>query len=224
MDAYVAKFPQLSLVAQTPQVQILHTRIRDKDATREDFVFYSDRLIRLIVESGLSLLPTKEHDVTTPTGDVYKGAVPMSGICGVSIMRAGESMEQALRDTCRGARIGKILIQRNEASETKEPDTRYSYSKVPLDIAERWVFLLDPMLATGGSAIRAVETLINQYKVKEERIIFLNVVSCPEGLEAFTTKFPLIRIVSSAVDPKLNNSRYILPGLGDFGDRYFGTM
>lgn len=220
--AMLKQYPQVALVRQTPQVIFLHTMIRDEATTRLDFVFYSDRLIRLIVEEGLVHLPMARKDVNTPTGARYEGLMAAAGVCGVSIMRAGESMENALRETCRGVRIGKILIQRNE--HTAEPDDRYSYSKMPKDINDRWVFLMDPMLATGGSAIRAVNILLSQYNVKEERIIFINVVSCPEGLAAFCAKFPKIRVVTSAIDECLNEKKYIVPGLGDFGDRYFGTQ
>ena len=217
------EFPQLHLINQNRQVTIIQTHIRDAKSSREDFIFYADRLIRLIVEEGLSFLPDHDVETKTLTGSIYKGVVSSAHIAGVSIMRAGESMEQALRDTCRAVRIGKILIQRNEATADKTPDERYSYSKMPKDIATRSVFLMDPMLATGGSAIRAVECLIKQYQVKEENIIFLNVVCCPEGIKAFCTKYPKIHIVTAAVDECLNEARYILPGLGDFGDRYFGT-
>lgn len=223
MSTLLEKYPQLHLVPQSNQVKLLHTRIRDASSSREDYVFFADRLIRLIVEEGLNLLPVVSKDVMTPTQVPYHGVEHKQGICGVSIMRAGESMEQALRETCRGVRIGKILIQRDETSKDKAPDARFSYSKVPLDIHERIVFLMDPMLATGGSAMKAVEILIDKYGVKEANIIFLNVVSCPEGLETFTSKFPQVRIVTSAIDEKLNEHKYILPGLGDFGDRYFGT-
>ena len=139
-------------------------------------------------------------------------------ICGVSIMRAGESMEQGLRDCCRSVRIGKILIQRDE--ETALP--KLYYSKLPKDIDQRFCLLLDPMLATGGSANKAIEVLIDN-GVKEERIIFINLVACPEGIEAVVTKFPKLKIVTAAVDAGLNERKYIIPGLGDFGCRYFGT-
>lgn len=218
-----ANYPQLTLIRQTNQIRVCHSRIRDANSSREDYVFFADRLIRLIVEEGLNLLPVQEVDIATPTQAVYKGVAPQVAICGVSIMRAGESMEAALRETCRGVRIGKILIQRDEATKDKTPDARFNYSKVPLDIEKRHVFLMDPMLATGGSAIKAAEILIEKYSVKEENIIFLNVVSCPEGLENFTKRFPKIRIVTSAIDECLNEHKYIVPGLGDFGDRYFGT-
>lgn len=119
--------------------------IRDKNTDRGDFIFYSNRIIRLLVEEGLNHLPTVEHTVTTPVGSQYAGLMFQGKICGVSIMRAGEAMEQGLRDCCRSVRIGKILIQRDE--ETAMP--KLFYDKLPEDIAERWVLLLDPMFATG---------------------------------------------------------------------------
>ena len=119
--------------------------IRDKNTDRADFIFYSNRIIRLLVEEGLNHLPVMEHTVTTPVGRTYAGLMFQGKICGVSIMRAGEAMEQGLRDCCRSVRIGKILIQRDE--ETSKP--KLFYDKLPEDIADRWVLLLDPMFATG---------------------------------------------------------------------------
>jgi uracil phosphoribosyltransferase len=119
--------------------------IRNKETQRGDFIFYSNRIIRLLVEEGLNHLPTIEHTVTTPVGRTYDGLAFQGKICGVSIMRAGEAMEQGLRECCRSVRIGKILIQRDE--ETSRP--KLFYDKLPEDIADRWVLLLDPMLATG---------------------------------------------------------------------------
>lgn len=119
--------------------------IRDKGTGRADFIFYSNRIIRLLVEEGLNHLPVVEHSVTTPVGRAYLGVKFEGKICGVSIMRAGEAMEQGLRDCCRSVRIGKILIQRDE--ETCKP--KLFYDKLPADIANRWALLLDPMFATG---------------------------------------------------------------------------
>lgn len=119
--------------------------IRDAKTDRADFIFYSNRIIRLLVEEGLNHLPVIEHAVTTPVGHTYAGVQFQGKICGVSIMRAGEAMEQGLRDCCRSVRIGKILIQRDE--ETCMP--KLFYDKLPEDIADRWVLLLDPMFATG---------------------------------------------------------------------------
>ena len=119
--------------------------IRDEKTERADFIFYSNRIIRLLVEEGLNHLPVVAQTVTTPVGKSYLGVKFQGQICGVSIMRAGEAMEQGLRDCCRSVRIGKILIQRDE--ETSKP--KLFYEKLPTDIAERWVLLLDPMFATG---------------------------------------------------------------------------
>jgi len=131
-------------------------------------------------------------------------------------MRAGESMEQGLRDCCRSVRIGKILIQRDE--ETSLP--KLFYDKLPEDIAHRWVLLLDPMFATGGSAMMAIQVLIER-GVPEDRILFLNLLASPEGIENFAKKFPKVRIVTAFIDQGLDEKNYIIPGLGDFGDRFY---
>lgn len=157
-----------------------------------------------------------EHLVVTPTGETFHGVKFKGKICGVSIMRAGESMEQGLRDCCRSVRIGKILIQRDE--ETALP--KLFYEKLPQDIADRYVFLLDPMLATGGSASMAVDVLISR-GVPEERIMFLNLIAAPEGIDLFTSKFPKVKIITGVVDEGLDENKFIKPGLGDFGDRYY---
>ena len=131
------------------------SKIRDKSTDRGDFIFYSNRIIRLLVEEGLNHLPTTQHTVVTPTNQHYDGLAFQGKICGVSIMRAGESMEQGLRECCRSVRIGKILIQRDE--ETAQP--KLFYSKLPEDIADRWVLLLDPMFATGESPSHGGSTI-----------------------------------------------------------------
>jgi len=113
-------------------------------------------------------------------------------------------------------RIGKILIQRNE--ETSLP--KLFYEKLPPDIKDRWVLLLDPMLATGGSAIMAVETLKNK-GVPEDRILFLNLIASQEGIQNFAEKVPKVRVITAFVDQGLDEKNYIVPGLGDFGDRFY---
>ncbi|EGX92572.1 uracil phosphoribosyltransferase [Cordyceps militaris CM01] len=183
---------------------------------RADFIFYSNRIIRLLVEEGLNHLPVIEHDITTPVGRVYNGLMFQGKICGVSIMRAGEAMEQGLRDCCRSVRIGKILIQRDE--DTAQP--KLFYDKLPEDIADRWVMLLDPMFATGGSAIMAVQVL-KAKGVPEDRILFLNLIASPEGINNFVEKFPRLKVVTAFIDEGLDEKNYIVPGLGDFGDRFY---
>ncbi|OKL61958.1 Uracil phosphoribosyltransferase [Talaromyces atroroseus] len=213
-------FDNVHVLPQTPQLIALLTygspMIRDQNTPRADFIFYSNRIIRLLVEEGLNHLPVVENSVTTPVGRSYLGVKFQGKICGVSIMRAGEAMEQGLRDCCRSVRIGKILIQRDE--ETCQP--KLFYDKLPADISQRWVLLLDPMFATGGSATMAVEVLISR-GVPEERILFLNLIASPQGVADFAERFPKLRVVTAFIDQGLDEKKYIIPGLGDFGDRYY---
>jgi len=194
------------------------TIIRNRTTRRNDFIFYADRLTRLLVEESLNLLPTSDKTVTTPLSLPYKGVSFDGRICAVSVMRAGESMEKPVREVCKKIRLGKILIQMDE--ETALP--KVFYSKLPKDIAKRWVFLLDPMLATGGSAREAIR-ILKDAGAREDRIIFVNLLCCPQGLKSVFDVYPEIRIVTAQVDKGLNSRAYILPGLGDFGDRCFGT-
>jgi len=174
------------------------------------------------VEEGLNHLPVVEQSVTTPVGRAYLGVKFEGKICGVSIMRAGEAMEQGLRDCCRSVRIGKILIQRDE--ETCMP--KLFYDKLPADIADRWVLLLDPMFATGefqalsnphnhadfvsgGSATLAVEVL-KERGVPEHRILFLNLIASPSGVAEFAERFPKLRVVTAFVDQGLDDKKYYI--------------
>eukprot|EP01108_Squamamoeba_japonica_P003184 TRINITY_DN261_c0_g1_i1.p2 TRINITY_DN261_c0_g1~~TRINITY_DN261_c0_g1_i1.p2 ORF type:complete len:246 (+),score=116.32 TRINITY_DN261_c0_g1_i1:40-738(+) len=208
-----------AVLPQTPQLVALHTIIRDKDASREDFIFYSDRLIRLLVEEGLNHLPYHKKTVVTPTQAEFEGYEFGSHVCGVSIVRAGEAMEASLRSVCKSVRIGKILIQRDE--ETALP--KLIYVKLPQDIQERKVLLLDPMLATGGSACRAIKVLVD-HGVPEANIVFLNLIAAPEGIRRMKADYPKVQIITTMIDALLNEKKYIIPGIGDFGDRYFGTV
>lgn len=212
----MSNFKNVILLPQTNQLIGLYSIIRDKTTKRGDFVFYSDRIIRLLVEEGLNQLPVEEAIINCHGDQKYTGARFLGKICGVSIVRAGESMEMGLRDCCRSVKIGKILIQRDE--ETALP--KLFYEKLPEDISERYVFLLDPMLATGGSAMMAVEVLLSR-GVKADRILFLNLLAAPEGIAAFHEKFPDVKIITGGIDEKLDDDKYIVPGLGDFGDRYY---
>lgn len=222
-EALIKECPNLRLMRQTPQLLSLMTVIRNQETNAEDFVFFADRIIRLLVEAGLEEMPHEPKQVLTPTGVVHEGVgwtLPyQANICGVSIVRAGESMEAGLRAVCKAIKIGKILIQRDEATALP----KLFYSKLPPNVASMTVLLLDPMLATGGSAIEAIKVLVGA-GVSVERIVFVNLVCCPEGVRAMHAAFPQVKIVSSALDSHLDDRKYIIPGLGDFGDRYFGTV
>ncbi|TIA93153.1 hypothetical protein E3P99_00238 [Wallemia hederae] len=208
--------PNAYRLPRTNQLEGLMTIIRDKNTSKGEFIFYSDRIIRLLIEEGLNQLPTIPKHITTETGEPYDGVGFEGKVCGVSILRAGEAMESALRECLRSVRIGKVLVQRNEQTG----EAHLYYAKLPEDIHNRFVLLLDPMLATGGSAIRAIDVLLSK-GVKQDKIVFLNVLSAPEGLRVMNEKYPKMKIITGWVDRQLDERNYIVPGLGDFGDRYF---
>lgn len=192
------------------QIKELHTVLRDKDTSLGDFKFYSDRLIRLIVEEGLNGLPYSELDVITPTNCEYKGVKYVSGVCGVSIMRSGEAMEKGLRECCRSIRIGKILIQQGEEDKQK---SSVVYAKFPNDILNRKVLLMYPITTSGTTVNLAIEVL-REHNVEESNIILLCLFSTPNGLKTIRSKYPGVNILTSEIHT-------IVPT--DFGQRYFGT-
>lgn len=200
----------------------LLTMMRDRTTSPHDFKLYSDRLMHLLAEEGIACLPSNKVKVITPTGNEFDGVkIDDSNICLVSIIRAGDSLLQVTNQILPHASVGKILIQRDETTEEKIP--KLFYSKLPPNISSSMVILCDPMLATGGSSLKAVEALI-EAGVSEENILFLNVIACPEGIANFHAVYPKIKIVTGVIDDGLNEEKYIVPGLGDYGDRYFGTI
>lgn len=126
-------------------------------------------------------------------------------------------MENALRACCKGIKIGKILIHREG-----DNGQQLIYEKLPNDISDRHVLLLDPILGTGNSAVQAISLIIRK-GVPESNIIFLNLISAPQGLHVVCKRFPRIKIVTSEIDNGLNEDFRVVPGMGEFGDRYFGT-
>ncbi|MEU6729865.1 uracil phosphoribosyltransferase [Nonomuraea wenchangensis] len=210
--------PNLHLLPQTGQLRALHTVVRDRHAGLDTFVLHSRRIIRLLLEAGLDQLPFAEHHVTTPVGATYRGLRHTADICAVAVVRAGESMEAELRDIHPGIPIGKILIQRDK--QTKLPHLYYSH--LPPGIADSHVLLLEPMLATGGSANAAIDVLLKA-GVREEHIVLIDFIAAPEGIRAVAEAHPQVKIVVSSIEERLNDDAFMVPGIGDFGDRYFGT-
>ncbi|XP_025004923.1 uridine-cytidine kinase-like 1 isoform X2 [Gallus gallus] len=209
----------LSVLENTPQVRGMHTIIRNKDTTRDEFIFYSKRLMRLLIEHALSFLPLKSVTVETPQGTTYEGKrFHRQRITGVSILRAGETMEQALTAVCKDIRLGKILIQTNH--DTGEPELHYL--RLPKEISEDYVILMDSTVSTGAAAMMAVRVLLD-HDVPEERIFLLSLLMAEMGVHSVAYAFPRVRIITTAVDKRINEEFHIIPGIGNFGDRYFGT-
>lgn len=204
---------------QTNQIKFMHTIIRNKDTKRDDFIFYANRLMRLLIEYALSLLPFEDVVVETTSGVGYEGKRHgKSKVCGVSILRAGECLEPALCEVYKDACIGKILIQTNES--TGEPELHYL--RLPSDIKNDRVLLMDATLATGAAAIMGIRVLLD-HSVEEQNIFLVSILMSEQGVHNVAYAFPKVKIITTAVDPELNSFWNLLPGMGNFGDRYFGT-
>ncbi|KAI9731644.1 MAG: hypothetical protein M1818_007774 [Claussenomyces sp. TS43310] len=235
----------VTVLPQTPQLLTLLTILRDTRTSAVQFALNANRVARQLVSEALNHVPTETVEITTPTGSTYLGCTPARAVCGISILRAGASLEQALRDCWSGSlSFGKILIQRDETTclpahlYSKYPQNlkskgklshlpcfpeRYLLFKLILVFGKiKVVLLLEPMLATGGSACLAIE-LITAQGVPEENIIFVNFVASRQGIDVVTRRFPRLAIVTAAIDEKMNEKSHVVPGLGDFGDRFYGT-
>ncbi len=173
------------------------------------------RIARILAYFALKDLPLSEKEIQTPI-TTAKGYEIDKRIIVVPILRAGLSLVDAIIDFVPDAKVGHLGMYRDET--THEPVDYYS--NLPHGLDEAMVLLVDPMLATGGSAKDAIEFL---QKKGAKNIRFISLISAPEGLERISKNFPDVQIITAAVDEKLNSNAYIVPGLGDAGDRYFGT-
>ncbi|ELU05526.1 hypothetical protein CAPTEDRAFT_119822, partial [Capitella teleta] len=209
----------LHVLEPTQQIKGLHTFIRNRETNRDEFIFYSNRLMRLLIEFALSLMPHKVCSVNTPQGFCYEGKrLDTTRLCGVSILRAGECLEPALSEVCKHIRLGKILIQTN--LDTGEPELHYL--RLPKDIKENHIMLMDATVATGAAAMMAIRVLLD-HDVPEENILLVSLLMAESGVHSVAYAFPKVRLVTTAVDPDVNDQFHILPGIGNFGNRYFGT-
>mmetsp|Transcript_25343 Transcript_25343/g.72299 ORF Transcript_25343/g.72299 Transcript_25343/m.72299 type:complete len:233 (-) Transcript_25343:210-908(-) len=205
-------------VLSSPAVTMLLSQIRAKSTTQKDYVNAADRLMGILAEEGLARLATP-MTVVTPCGTCSGLEAPLgSSLCAVDIIRSGGILLEAVRKVCPDLKTAKVLIQRDEKTALPQ----FFYKKLPNGIDKKKIILCDPMLASGGSALMAIDCL-KEAGVVEDNILFLNVVSCPEGLRALAEKAPGVRILTAALDEKLDEHKFIVPGLGDFGDRYYGT-
>lgn len=159
--------------------------------------------------------------VETPTKKSVHGLGLKAHIAGVSILRAGGTMENGLRRVIRDAVIGKILIQ----TDPNNGEPQLHYCKLPPSLREEntFIFLMDAVVGTGAAGLMAIRVLLD-HDVPEDRIVFLSFLAAPQGLHTIARAFPRVKIITSYVDPVLNpDTLYLEPGLGNFGDRYFGT-
>jgi len=179
--------------------------------------------MRILAEDALAEFPTSVWNVETPCGH-FQGlaTIPPDNICAVSIVRSGDALLETVRDILPGCKVGKILIQRDESHPEKLP--KLFYDKLPPGVENMYILLCDPMLATGGSAVTAIDVLVKGNNVDPAKIIFANMICAPQGLCCLAKAYPQVKIVTAAIDQDLNKDKFIVPGLGDYGDRFFNTL
>lgn len=202
-----------------PLIQHKITLLRDERTGSKDFRELVSEIAALMAYEACRDLPVQDVTVKTPITATVGKTLGGKKLALVPILRAGLGMVSGIERLIPAARIGHIGMYRNE--KTLEP-VEY-FCKMPADLAEREILLLDPMLATGGSAIAAIGALIKR-GADIRSIKFLCLVSAPEGVKNLTEAYPQLQIYTASVDEKLNEHGYIVPGLGDAGDRIFGTI
>ena len=190
--------------------------LRSKDTGVKEFRELVGEIAGLMCFEATRNLPTVEVEVETPVATAKCRMLSGKKLAIVPVLRAGLGMVDKMVDLIPSAKIGHIGVSRDP--ETHMP-VEY-YCKLPEDIESRQVYVVDPMLATGGSAIAAIDFL-KQRGCKN--IIMMNIIGCPEGVKAVQEAHPDVDLYLAAVDEKLNDHAYIVPGLGDAGDRIFGT-
>lgn len=203
-------------IADHPLIQHKVTLLRDKHTSSKQFRELISEITQLMVYESTRDLPLCDKEVETPMGKTVGKRIAGRKLAFVPILRAGLGMVDGAVELVPSARVGHIGLYRDET--TLKP-VEY-YCKLPGDIHEREVIVLDPMLATGGSAVDAIA----QIKQRGPKSIkFMCIIAAPEGLKALTEAHPDVQIYCAALDSHLNDIGYIVPGLGDAGDRIFGT-
>ena len=199
-----------------PLIQHKLSILRSKKTGVKEFRELVSEISGLMCYEATRNLPTKEVEVQTPVAVAKCRRLAGKKLAIIPILRAGLGMVDAMLDLIPSAKVGHIGLYRDP--ETHMP-VEY-YCKLPEDIGKRQVFVVDPMLATGGSAIAAIDFL-KKHGCKS--IIMMNIIGCPEGIKAVTEAHPDVDVYIASIDEKLNEHAYIVPGLGDAGDRIFGT-
>ena len=203
-------------VLDHPLIQHKLAILRNENTGVKEFRELVSEIAGLMCYEATRNLPTEEVEVKTPVAVAKCRMLSGKKLAIVPVLRAGLGMVDSMVDLIPSAKVGHIGLYRDP--ETHLP-VEY-YCKLPEDIENRVVFVVDPMLATGGSAVAAIDFL----KAKGCRnIIMMNVIGCPEGVKAVQDAHPDVELYLAAVDEKLNDHAYIIPGLGDAGDRIFGT-
>lgn len=199
-----------------PLVHDCLAELRDTQTTPERFRAAASRISVLLGAEALRDVPTREGAVQTPLGTAPCRRVAVDVVL-VPVLRAGLGMLPGMLELVPSARVGHLGLQRDEQTAVA---AQY-YAKLPPNIGESFVLLIDPMLATGGSAVAALH-LLTRAGVRHARLVCI--VAAPEGVAVVERAYPTVPIFTPVVDRELNAHKFIVPGLGDFGDRLYGTV
>jgi uracil phosphoribosyltransferase len=202
-------------IIEHPLVQDILLALRDARTDPEHFRQLAGRVSVLLAAEALRDLPTANDTVTTPLGPASGRRVTVDVVL-VPVLRAGLGMLPGMLELVPGARVGHIGLQRDEVTAVA---SRY-YSKLPPQLGDSYVLMIDPMLATGGSAVAALDLL---QRAGARRVRLVCIVAAPEGIAAVEQAYPDVPIYTPVIDERLNEHKFIVPGLGDFGDRLYGT-
>ena len=202
-------------VVSHPLLEDALARLRDRRTPPDEFRQLARRVSLVLALEATRDLATRESDVETPLETTPARRLG-TRVVAVPVLRAGLGMLDAFLELVPSAQVGYFGLERNEETAV----ARRYYEKVPKDLGGAVVFLLDPMLATGGSAVMAVDGLRS---LGAHNVRLLSIVAAPEGVKLMEERVPDAVIYTAALDRELNARKYILPGLGDFGDRLFGT-
>jgi uracil phosphoribosyltransferase len=211
-----SRFPNL-FILDHPLIQHKLSYMRDKDTSTRTFRQLLRELTLLMGYEVTRDLPMTTKRMDTPLMTIEAPVIAGRKLAVVPVLRAGIGMSDGLLDLVPSARVGHIGVYRDH--ETHQP---VEYLVRLPDLQERTFILCDPMLATGNSAVHAVDVL-RKRGVPEDRILFLALVAAPEGVTVFQKAHPNVRVYVASLDSHLNEHAYIVPGLGDAGDRLFGT-
>ncbi len=205
----------MAILVEHPCVQHKLAIIRDADTGHKRFRELATEITKFVCYEALKNVRTREVTVETPVASASCRKIDTDLVV-IPILRAGVGMLEGILELVPTARVGFVGLYRDE--ETKQPVTYYE--RFPPQIRGGTCIVIDPMVATGGSTVAALDLLKSS---GAEEIVVICIVTCPEGIEVVESAHPDVKIYAAAIDEKLNEKKYIVPGLGDAGDRLFGT-
>eukprot|EP01147_Barroeca_monosierra_P005770 gene5770-7269_t len=203
---------QIHVLKKSPNVEAIITTLLNKCTSHRDFVAFSRRLIRLVIEAGINFLEMEDHAVETPSGQTFCGLKLVQEPCGISIMRAGEAMEQGLRESLLSIPMGHMLIQRDRDHPKKDPQIYFHH--LPPQINKKPILLLDPIIDSGVTIVNALQ-ILSREGARDSHIIIISLFASSSGLDRIVQEFPNVRV---AVARLMDDCQSIA-----FSKRYFGT-